>query len=99
MHERGFRLAGPYFRAVCYARPEGEGPRVGFAVSRKLGKAVVRNRIKRRLREAVRLELWRLDSRWDVVFHPFQSVLQAPFAALRQEVVRVFQKCNDCSSG
>jgi ribonuclease P protein component len=38
-------------------RPDGDAVRVGFTVTKKLGNAVIRNRIKRRLREAVRLGL------------------------------------------
>ena len=47
---------------------EAEGPRVGFTCTKKVGKSVVRNRAKRRLREAARLVLPRLGrDGWDYV--------------------------------
>jgi ribonuclease P protein component len=55
-----------------------------------LGKAVERNRIKRRMREAVRMNLDRLPERVDVVLHPRKSVLEADFAKLAGEVARIF---------
>ena len=58
-----------------------------------MGKAVVRNRMKRRVREAVRLNLTSLPSAWDVVFNPRKPLLTAEFSALQAEVRRVFERC------
>lgn len=68
-----------------------DGPRVGFTVGRVLGGAVERNRMRRRLREAVRLELAALNAPVDVVINPKKSVLTAEFADLVNEVSRAFQ--------
>jgi ribonuclease P protein component len=65
-------------------------PRVGLTAGRVLGKAVERNRIKRRMREAVRMNLDRLPDGVDVVLHPRKSVLDADFAKLAGEVARIF---------
>jgi ribonuclease P protein component len=52
---------------VMRAIPSGrEQNRVGFSVSKRVGNAVVRNRVKRMLREAVRSRTW--ETGWDVVF-------------------------------
>lgn len=66
------------------------GPRIGLTAGRVLGNAVERNRIKRRMREAVRLNLDHLQSDVDVVLHPRKSVLAMEFAKLANEVGRVF---------
>ena len=66
------------------------GPRVGLTTGRVLGKAVDRNRIKRRMREAVRLNLALLTRDVDVVLHPRRAVLTAGFAGLQSEVSKIF---------
>ncbi len=67
------------------------GPRIGITVSRALGGAVQRNRIKRRMREAVRFHLSELSAPMDVVFNPKKLVLDADFAQVQQEVSRAFE--------
>ncbi len=65
------------------------GPRVGFTLGKVLGGAVVRNRIKRRLREAVRLH-GLIPAAVDVVINPKKALLAARFEDLQKEVRRAF---------
>ena len=67
------------------------GPRIGLTVPKSLGKAVARNRIKRRLREAVRAALPLLTAPIDVVLHPRRSVIDLDFLQLKREVATIFR--------
>jgi ribonuclease P protein component len=49
--------------------------------------------MKRRMREAVRLHLAKLPANWSVVFNPRKGLLNADFADIEREVVKVFTKC------
>jgi ribonuclease P protein component len=61
--------------------------RVGFTVSRKVGNAVVRNRVRRRLREVARLEIpGQARPDLDYVLVGRQAALARDFSALRQEL-------------
>jgi ribonuclease P protein component len=66
------------------------GPRVGFTVGKVLGGAVDRNRIRRRMRSAVRNHLRELARPLDLVLHPRKSVLTLEFSQLDAEVMQVF---------
>lgn len=79
-----------YFHTTQPATLDHPGPRVGLTVGKVLGGAVDRNRIKRRMREAVRQNLAILPLRVDVILHPRRSVLEADFSALKVEVGRIF---------
>jgi len=66
------------------------GLRVGFTVGRALGGAVQRNRMKRRLREAVRLTMPASAPQADVVINPKKVLLTAPFDGVLNEVNQAF---------
>jgi len=72
------------------AAAETSGLRVGFTVSRALGGAVQRNRMKRRLREAVRLTMPANAPGADVVINPKKSLLAADFEVVVNEVRQAF---------
>ena len=67
--------------------------RVGFTVSRKVGNAVERNRVRRRLREIAR-EIMPAQARpdFDFVLVGRQAALQRDFAALRQDLVEALKR-------
>jgi len=74
------------------ARSGGNAPglRIGFTVGRALGGAVQRNRMKRRLREAVRLTRPESAPSVDVVINPKKTLLDIEFEAVLNEVQRAF---------
>ena len=100
VYDHGSRYSGPFF-AAFYARASdeglstGSGPKVGFTVPRSLGGAVVRNRIRRRVREAVRLRLDQLNPQWEIVFNPRRAAMDSPLPALIREVEKLFLRCDN----
>jgi ribonuclease P protein component len=78
---------------------QARGLRVGFTVGRVLGDAVERNRMKRRLREAVRLTRPTPGVAADVVINPKKSLLSADFADVLSEVDRAFTTIEQKLSG
>jgi ribonuclease P protein component len=93
VYDRGTRYSCFLFAAFCVREPDAGGPRIGFTTPRALGKAVVRNRIRRRVREAVRLHLDRLGPHWSIVINPRKKALDAPFPDILREVERLFLRC------
>jgi ribonuclease P protein component len=94
VYKQGRRHFASHLTAFYLPRTEpgtqAAGPRVGFTVSKALGGAVVRNRLKRRLREAVRLH-GTIPAAMDVVINPKKSLLTADFVDVQREIRRAFE--------
>jgi ribonuclease P protein component len=66
--------------------------RFGFLVSRRIGKAVVRNRVRRRLREAVRLRLSHIALGWDIVLIARMPIVQADWKGIGEALDSLLQR-------
>ena len=78
---------------VLYARKNRtQGNRVGITVSKKLGKAHIRNRIRRRIREVYRLNEDRFQPGWDIVVVARSRALDAPFDKLTESYLSLARK-------
>jgi ribonuclease P protein component len=98
VYQTGARHFSPLLTAFYVLAPsEMPAARVGITVSRALGKAVTRNRIRRRVREAVRTSLAPLRDTLaqrgleaEVVFNPKKACAEVEFPKLKSEVERAF---------
>ena len=78
---------------VLYARKNRtDGNRVGITVSKKLGKAHVRNRTRRRIREVYRLNEEKFQPGWDIVVVARTRAVEAPFEKLTASYLTLAKK-------
>jgi len=66
--------------------------RVGFSVTKEIGKAVVRNHTKRLLKEIVRL--LEIKTGWDIVFIARRKIIEADFNQLYRSTVKLLQRAD-----
>ena len=66
--------------------------RFGWSIKKALGSAVKRNRIRRRIREIVRLHRQEIAPGWDIVIHPRTSVATAEFEGLTNELLKLLPR-------
>ena len=93
----GVKHKAPHFMFVVrkleesQKNPEYKYPRFGFIVTKKIGKAVVRNKVKRWLREAVRLVLPTLPTNFEATVVGFEGIEKSNFAELHKELIQVLK--------
>ena len=78
--------------SICYVIKKTPGLQVGFSVSKKIGNAVVRNRVKRRLKEAFSQELNEIRPNVLVIIIARPGIEKKDFVAIKQNVQRILLK-------
>jgi len=96
VYRAGKRRSSSHFTAFFRAN-ELPHSRFGFSIKKELGSAVVRNRIRRRLREIVRRHRTEIPAGWDIVIHPKSSTAKAVFAALGEDLLRLLKSMSQAS--
>ena len=75
---------------TIFLRPNGlDNSRFGWSIKKALGNAVRRNRIRRRLREILRLHRQEITPGWDIVIHPRSSAATAKFSTLAEDLLKL----------
>lgn len=85
---QGRSLRGSQFR-VHYLRNEVGETRIGIVITRKAGSAVVRNLLRRRLRNIIRCAPIELKNQYDIVIYISSSITGVPFKVLEAETIRL----------
>ncbi|MBI3846785.1 MAG: ribonuclease P protein component [Planctomycetes bacterium] len=98
MFERGRRTRTGCF-AICALPRPGEATRLGLSVGRRCGNAVARNRIKRRLREAFRLERPHLPPGFDLVIIPTAQCRELSLAEARRLLLEGIERLTKANDG
>jgi len=99
VYDAGLKLPGPFFLIFWRVRGDDDPSRVGITATRKSGKAVVRNRGKRLVREAMRRHWDALPPGLDIVFHLRRGADEATFADAERELLRLLGKLSRRLSG
>lgn len=90
---KGRKVATPGLVLQALPRHDAGPARLGFTVTKKVGNAVIRNRTRRRLKEAARLLLARQAvSGVDLVLIGREATRERPFAALQEDLRRALDK-------
>jgi ribonuclease P protein component len=90
VYRHGKRRSNSHFTVFSKANDLPQS-RFGFSIKRALGSAVVRNRMRRRIREMIRLHRQEISAGWDIVIHPKPNVATAPLTALTAELLQLLK--------
>jgi ribonuclease P protein component len=93
VYRDGRRKSGREF--AVFLRPNGlDVSRFGWSIKKALGGAVQRNRIRRRIREIVRLHRQEIAPGWDIVIHPRSSVATTNFLTATDDLLKLLPRAN-----
>lgn len=93
LRQHGRKKAHP-LGVLIYCRNQSDLSRFGFSASRRVGNAVKRNRGKRLLREAIRLQVDLITPGWDCLFIVREKTPTAAFADVQAAVLQLLGRAN-----
>ena len=79
---------------LCKLSGEQEQNRFAFSVSKRVGNAVTRNRIKRYMREVVRQQLPQLHSGWDILLIARERAAHASYQEIEDAILNLLRQCH-----
>ena len=97
VRQNGKFYASPLM-VLAFLRNELDHSRFGFVVSKRLGNAVKRNKIKRRMREATRLQVSLIEPGFDLVIIARQPIRSATYREVEQTLLYLLKKSKLLSS-
>jgi ribonuclease P protein component len=91
VRQHGKFYASPIM-VLAFLRNELDHSRFGFVVSKRLGKAVQRNKVKRQMREAIRLQIGQIKPGFDLVLIARQQICEARYQEIEQTLQHLLKK-------
>jgi len=88
VYRAGKRRSNSHF-TVFFRANDLPQSRFGFSIKKALGGAIVRNRMRRRIREIVRCHRQEIPVGWDFVIHPKSAVAGAPFLTVTADLLKL----------
>lgn len=88
----GRKLESKYFQVTYVSNIQGK-QRIAVVIGRKFGKAVLRNKIRRRIKEMYRLNREKFPSYTDYIIRPREASKYVSFYELRDNLLRLLERC------
>lgn len=93
IYKKGERVFGKHIN-LCFLKTKFQPFKVGFSVSNKIGKSTVRNKVKRRMREIVRLNFNKIKSTNNLIFVAKEGIEKLTYKEIESEILFLLKRAD-----